>query len=240
MVAMGVPAQPASGIPTPPCHLQGLFKVGPAACRRLFWGTSRSTAPGRSDLRICPWPASARKIEQRRHGLAVVLTCAVGSFLAGSKSWTAVAAWVRDADRDALRQLGISTDTVPPSESTIRRTLAQMDADDLDRRVGAWAATRTALVAGRRVIAVDGKSLRGAGHGGRMPHLLAALDHHRGVVVAQQAVPSQGDKGSEIPALRQLLGRSGPARCGGYRGRGALPPRDCHVDHRPWRGLPID
>lgn len=141
-----------------------------------------------------------------RHGLAVVLSCAVGAVLAGSKSWMAVAEWVRDADRDALRQLGISPDTVLPSESTIRRTLAQMDADDLDRRVGAWVATRTAVVAGRRVIAVDGKSLRGAGHGGLMPHLLAALDHHRGVVVAQQAVSSQGDKGSEIPALRQLLG----------------------------------
>ena len=35
-----------------------------------------------------------------------------------------------------------------------------------------------------------------------MPHLLAALDHEHGVVLAQRAV---SDKGSEIPALRELL-----------------------------------
>lgn len=77
-----------------------------------------------------------------------------------------------------------------------------LDADDLDRRVGAWAATRTDLVAGRRVTAVGGKSLRGGARGGSMPHPLAALDHQAGVVLGQQAVP---DKGSEISALRELL-----------------------------------
>ncbi|WP_158607735.1 ISAs1 family transposase [Flexivirga caeni] len=35
-----------------------------------------------------------------------------------------------------------------------------------------------------------------------MPHLLAALDHDRGAVLAQRAVP---DKGSEIPELTCLL-----------------------------------
>ena len=64
-------------------------------------------------------------------------------------------------------------------------------------------ATRVRTVEGRRVIAVDGKSLRGATRDGAMPHLLAALDHDAGIVVAQRAVP---DKGSEIPAIKELLG----------------------------------
>lgn len=63
-------------------------------------------------------------------------------------------------------------------------------------------ATRVHTVQGR-VIAVDGKSLRGATRDGVMPHLLAALDHDAGIVLAQRAVP---DKGSEIPAIKDLLG----------------------------------
>ncbi len=44
--------------------------------------------------------------------------------------------------------------------------------------------------------------MRGAAAGGTRPHLLAALEHERGVVVGQLAVP---DKSSEIPALKDLL-----------------------------------
>ena len=52
------------------------------------------------------------------------------------------------------------------------------------------------------MIAVDGKSMRGAAVGGTRPHLLSALTHAQGVVVAQRAI---ADKGSEIPELKQLL-----------------------------------
>lgn len=79
----------------------------------------------------------------------------------------------------------------------VRRTLARLDADDIDARIGAWMRARTRLIGGRQVIPLDGKSLRGADDGTRMPHLLAALTHAEGVVVAQQAVR---DKGSEIHA----------------------------------------
>ncbi|WP_234416333.1 MULTISPECIES: hypothetical protein [unclassified Actinomyces] len=38
----------------------------------------------------------------------------------------------------------------------IRRTLASLDADDLDTRITSWMLTRTGTIDGRRVIAVDG------------------------------------------------------------------------------------
>lgn len=133
-----------------------------------------------------------------RHALPVILSCATAAVLAGAKTWVAVAEWVADAGREALRAWGIGAGDVLPSESTIRRTLAVLDADDVDARIGAWMLTQVRDIGGQRVIAIDGKSLRGAGGSGAMPHLLAALEHEHGVVVAQQAVP---DKGSEIPAL---------------------------------------
>lgn len=146
-----------------------------------------------------PDPRARRGV---RHALPVVLTLAAAAVLAGSRSLLAVQEWLGEVDRDALSQLGIGPDEVLPSESTIRRTLAAVDADDLDARLGSWMATRVDPVTGQRVVAVDGKSLRGAARDGTRPHLLAALDHERGVVLGQRAV---ADKGSEIPALKDLL-----------------------------------
>ncbi len=146
-----------------------------------------------------PDPRARRGV---RHGVAVVLTVAAAAVLAGAKSLLAVGEWVAEADREALSQLGIDPSVVLPSESTIRRILSGLDADDLDARLGGWMATRVRVVGERTVLAVDGKSLRGGSVAGVMPHLLSALDHEHGVVLGQRAV---GDKGSEIPALRDLL-----------------------------------
>jgi hypothetical protein len=40
----------------------------------------------------------------------------------------------------------------------------------------------------RHVIAVDGKTLRGSARDGHQVHLLAALDHHDGAVLAEAGV----------------------------------------------------
>ena len=63
--------------------------------------------------------------------------------------------------------------------------------------------TRTGTVEGRTVIAVDGKTMRGARLGqASAPHLLSALDHATGAVLTQARV---ADKSNEIPAIRELL-----------------------------------
>src|SRR6266487_980617 len=131
-----------------------------------------------------------------RHRLAVIMGLAVCAVLAGARSFTAIAEWAADADQDTLRALGVTG--AVPSESTFRRTLQRLDADAFDDLAGEWAARRTAPgQETRRVIAVDGKTLRGSGHnseGGR--HLLAALDHAHGVVLGQVEV---GAKTNESP-----------------------------------------
>ncbi|HEX5295951.1 MAG TPA: ISAs1 family transposase [Streptosporangiaceae bacterium] len=56
---------------------------------------------------------------------------------------------------------------------------------------------------GRLVIAVDGKTVRGAkGKDGKAPHLVAALAHGIGAVLGQVAVDARSN---EIPAVRELL-----------------------------------
>ena len=112
-----------------------------------------------------------------RYRLAVILALAVCAVLAGARSFTAIAEWAGDADEETLAGLGVSGPV--PSESTFRRALQHLDADAFDELAGRWAAQRTAPQPGdRRAIAVDGKTLRGSGHGGQdSQHLLAALDH---------------------------------------------------------------
>jgi hypothetical protein len=56
---------------------------------------------------------------------------------------------------------------------------------------------------GRLVIAVDGKTVRGAKNkDGKAPHLVAALAHGIGAVLGHVAVD---EKSNEIPAVRDLL-----------------------------------
>ena len=139
-----------------------------------------------------------------RYRLAVILGLAVCAVLAGARSFTAIAEWAADADAETLAKLGVTG--AVPSESTFRRTLQRLDADAFDDLAGRWAAQRTAPGTNRRrVIAVDGKTLRGSGHGqenGR--HLLAAFGHAHGVVLGQVEV---GATTNEIPLFPALLDR---------------------------------
>jgi predicted transposase YbfD/YdcC len=90
-----------------------------------------------------------------------------------------------------------------PSETTIRRTFARLDAEALAAAIGAWLADRDHLNRRRRAVAVDGKTLRGASDAqGRQVHLLAAIDHATRTVLAQRQV--DGAPG-EVPGFRPLL-----------------------------------
>lgn len=139
-----------------------------------------------------------------RHRLETILAVAVCAVLAGARSFVAIAEWAADADLATRDELGICG--AVPCESTIRRTLQSLDADAFDEQVGGWAQQRTTPPpAGRRLIAVDGKTLRGsrrADSPGR--HLLAAFDHTHGVVLGQVDVAA---KTNEIPMFTTLLDR---------------------------------
>lgn len=137
-----------------------------------------------------------------RHPLRGLLAAAIAAVTAGARSFVAMGEWALDAGAGVLGLLGLSHRA--PDEATFRRVFARVDADLLDRLLGAWMFTRTALVGDRRIIAIDGKSVRGASNTvGVMPHLVAGLDHGTGAVLGQVAVTA---KSNEIPAARTLLG----------------------------------
>jgi len=150
-------------------------------------------------LKTVPDPRSRRG---RQHHLAAILAVGLGAVIAGARSFVAIGEWVAHQPTETLRALGLTT-PAGPDESTIRRIFALIDADVLDKILGAFMWTRTHTVGTRRVIALDGKTVRGARSKARAaPHLVAALDHHTGVVVGQLAITA---KSNEIPAVQGLL-----------------------------------
>jgi predicted transposase YbfD/YdcC len=154
-----------------------------------------------------------RKRRGVRHGLVIVLTAAVCAVTAGARSFVAVGEWVADLPDELAVVLGV--DRRCPSESTIRRLLGRVDPGRFDVVLGGFVqrlCTATAPAGRRRVLAVDGKTVRGSRHiastgaqiAGR--HLLAVIDQHTRVVLGQVAVEAtQADKSSEINRFTPLL-----------------------------------
>lgn len=102
----------------------------------------------------------------RRCRLGVILALVAVAVLAGCRTLLAVWEHITDLDEQERQLLGLAPGQPVPFESTIRRVLARVDADVLDARIGSWLYTRTGALADRRVVAVDGKTLRGARQGG--------------------------------------------------------------------------
>ena len=131
-------------------------------------------------------------------GLVAVAVCAV---MTNAQGFTAIAEWAADAGKRRLARLGMTRGAA--DESTFRRVFAKLDTAALDRLLGTWAITKAAVVGGRRVYAIDGKSVRGARKkGATTSFLVAAFDHATGMVTAQVGI---GGKDSEITAARTLL-----------------------------------
>jgi DDE_Tnp_1-associated/Transposase DDE domain len=152
----------------------------------------------------------------RRHPLVSVLAVAVAAVLAGARSLAAIGEWAQDAPQAVLAALRVRHDAArgvywPPDEATVRRVLARIDADALDRVIGTWLDGQQPPPAAplrpgwpRRALAVDGKTLRGSGHHQRPKvHLLAAMEHCTRAVLAQVEVDG---KTNEISRFAPLLG----------------------------------
>jgi predicted transposase YbfD/YdcC len=139
----------------------------------------------------------------RRYPVVALVAAGIAATLAGARSFAAIAQWLGDQDAGVAVALGFGEHRRAPEESVFRRLFARLDPQLLDALIGAWMWTTTSLVAGRRVIAIDGKTVRGARLAGAVaPHLVAAFDHATGVVLGQVAVAA---KTNEIPTVRALL-----------------------------------
>ncbi|WP_233444719.1 ISAs1 family transposase, partial [Streptacidiphilus albus] len=152
-----------------------------------------------------------RGLRGRRYPAVALLTAAAAAVLAGARSLAAVGEWLADAPQQVRAALGLLPDPLTawnqaPHAGTVRRLLHRVDADALDAAISAYLQARQSArhprAPGRRVIAVDGKTVRGSRTStATAVQLLAAMEHH-GVVLAQRQISS---KSNEIPAFAPLL-----------------------------------
>ncbi len=125
--------------------------------------------------------------------------------MVGACSVATIADWLHDLDDIARARLGFVRGV--PAMTTMWRLLIRLDADLLATILAGWLRTRPANRCHqpryRHVIAVDGKTVRGARRAdGRQVHPLSALDTSTGIVLAQVTVDA---KSNEIPAFTPLL-----------------------------------
>ncbi len=156
-------------------------------------------------LSSVPDPRNARG---RRHSLRSVLLLAVGAVLAGARSYAAIAQWAGCAEQ-AVAVCGPT-----PHATTFGRVLAAVDPAALQQALTDWVLARRQARREKRagaarprgeervVLAVDGKTLRGARDpDGGQAKLVAVFDGAAGLVLSQVEVVD----GDELTAFAAVL-----------------------------------
>lgn len=226
--ARAVSDQAPAGVPvTLPADLPA--HLAASLVTELGAGDAASTSSLATALAAVP---DARHRRGRRHELTEMLAIAACACLTGASSYVAIGEWAAAQGQAVLDCLGKGCSArVLPCEATLRRCLQVTDPAALDAAVAGWAVGRLtvqqALAAGatvdlvpadldRRVIAIDGKTLRGsapratpeqlaaAARGGGRTHLVAGYDHASGVTLGQVACSPEAGKGGEVAAAKEL------------------------------------
>jgi predicted transposase YbfD/YdcC len=152
-----------------------------------------------------------RKTRGRRHSLQSILLLAVGAVLAGGRSYAAIAQWAAHAEQS------VTVCGVTPHPTTFARVLSAVDPAALQRVLTDWVLGRRDTRgrqraeearprgAGRTVVAVDGKTLRGArnGHGGQAK-LVTVFDHAHRLVLSQAEVIGGDELAAFVPLLNTV------------------------------------
>lgn len=156
---------------------------------------------------------------------AILLVCAC-AVVSGAKSIDELAEWGERASDTLLAILGIRRHPLrwrrTPAPATIGRVLVAVNGDALDRAVGAYLADRhraatepavTASASGRRrIIAVDGKALKGSARlTSPRRHLLSAVTHGTVVTLAQVEVGAKTNETTHFQPLLAPLDLAGAA-----------------------------
>jgi len=152
-----------------------------------------------------------RKPRGIRHSLAVLLAVGATAAISGSRSFVAIGEHAQALPQEALQRLGVRRSPtkrqyVAPSEVTLRRAIQEVDAEALDKAIGAWLTAQIRsgnLDEETLVLALDGKVVRGAWtDDGVQVQLFSAMVHKEGIVIAQRQIP---DKTNEITQFGPML-----------------------------------
>jgi predicted transposase YbfD/YdcC len=143
-----------------------------------------------------------RVIGRTDHDLVDVLVLALCAVMAGADGWDDIEDWGLENETMLRQYLHLRNGI--PGHDTIRRVFEVLEPKEVERRFADWVSQVCPALAGR-VIAIDGKSVRGSGsvvRGVKALHLVSAYATEAGVMLAQQRCE---EKSNEITAIKALL-----------------------------------
>ena len=143
----------------------------------------------------------------KRHPLVSILALIVIGLMSNHKGYTSIATWARN-QAELTKALGFRSPKTPCA-ATIHNLLKRLDVVRLEASLTKWVFSKLEdfqVLKTQRLegIAIDGKELCGSKdpETGFRTHLLSAVSHELGVVLAQCAVD---EKTNEIPISTELL-----------------------------------
>ncbi len=166
-------------------------KVKPEAVRRVFEHFAELEDP--------------RIQRTRRHELLHILVMSLSGAIAGADGWESLAAFAQ-SKRTWFEEL-FDLPNGTPSADTFRRVLCALEPREFEKCFRKWINDVAASFSGE-VIALDGKSLRGAvDHAGSTSplHLMQVWATKQRLVLAQRAVDGAAGEPAAIPELLKLL-----------------------------------
>src|SRR5512147_2133112 len=147
--------------------------------------------------------------QTRLHELLDIVTIAIGAVVARADSWEHIEQFAQ-AKRPWLETFLARPNGIP-SHNTIARVFAQLDPDEFrDAFLGWIGALQEAT--GRRVVAIDGKTLRRSfdrAKGKSALHLVHAWATANHLLLGQVAVDDKSNEITAIPELLRMLELSG-------------------------------
>jgi len=136
------------------------------------------------------------------HDLVDILVLALCAVMAGAEGWDDIEDW--GIENEAMLGRYLSLRNGIPGHDTIRRVFEVLEPKEVERCFAQWVSQVCPAMEGR-VIAIDGKSVRGSGSVARAVkplHLVSAYATEVGMVLRQQRCE---EKSNEITAIEALL-----------------------------------
>ncbi|HEX9825921.1 MAG TPA: ISAs1 family transposase [Flavobacteriaceae bacterium] len=149
-----------------------------------------------------------RRSHRQLYDLETILLIGIISVISGAESWNDMEAYSRSKE-DFLRSF-LDLPNGIPSHDTFNRVFSNIDSGQFERCFIEWVQTLAALQP-REVIAIDGKTIKGAkAGGGKSPvHMVSAWANENGLVLGQVKVSEKSNEITAIPKLLEALSLEG-------------------------------
>jgi len=144
-----------------------------------------------------------------QHLLSDIILLTVSAMLCGADNWELVQTF-GESQLGWLKTHGDFTNGIPSSD-TLGRVFAALEPKSFNSCFINWIES-IRQKSGEEVVAVDGKSIRGANpkkNGNKMPHIVSAFAANNGITLGQIKVDEKSNEITAIPQLLDLLAIEG-------------------------------